>query len=493
MTTQTFCAFDLGAESGRAIVGKYANGLLTLTEVHRFPNGPVRLRSHLHWDLVRLAEELKTGLRLACAEGQPPPDCFGIDTWGVDFAFFAQDGSLLGLPFAYRDPQTDGMVEDLSRVIRREDLYRRTGIQFQPFNSIVQLHALHKRKFPFLEWADALLFIPDALTYLLTGIKRTEFTFATTSQMFNASDRRWDVELAAAVGVRRDLLQDIVQPGTLLGLLDPEVAGELKIPQIPAVAVATHDTASAVASVPAEGEGWGYISSGTWSLMGMELRHPVLTSQALDANFTNEGGVDGTYRFLRNIMGLWLLQECRRIWSAERAYSYDELARIALQAPPFRSLVNPDWPGFYRPADMPGAIREFCRLTGQRQPEDHAQTVRCIFESLALKYRETYDAMCAVAGLGVDRLHIIGGGSKNALLCQFTANATRVPVLAGPAEGTAIGNVMMQARALGVVGSLAEMRDVIRRSWAPVRYEAADTPAWEEAYHRFRSLDQPKS
>jgi rhamnulokinase len=227
--------------------------------------------------------------------------------------------------------------------------------------------------------------------------------------------------------------------------------------------------------------------------MGLELRSPVLTAQALGANFTNEGGVDGTYRFLRNIMGLWLLQECRRIWSAERNYTYDELARIALQAPPFRSLVNPDWPGFYRPADMPVAIRDFCRRTGQLEPENHAQTVRCIFESLALKYRETYDAMCSAAGREVDRLHIIGGGSKNALLCQFTANATRVPVLAGPAEGTAIGNLMMQARALGVVSSLAEMRDVIRRSWAPVRYDTADVPAWEEAYRRFRSLDQPKS
>jgi rhamnulokinase len=492
MAKSSFLAFDLGAESGRSIIGKLDNGRLTLHETHRFPNAPVRVRGHLHWDIYRLFEELKIGYRKSLAGLGEPPRSLGIDTWGVDFGLLGEGGELLGLPFAYRDPQTDGMVDRYLRATPAEEVYSRTGIQFQPFNTLIQLYALRQRKYTALDRASSLLFMPDLLSYFFTGVPATEYSFATTSQLYNPLTHTWDQDLLATVGLRPSFFQSILQTGTVLGPMAPDVADELSSPALPLIAVATHDTGSAVAAVPAEGTDWGYISSGTWSLMGIETDAPVLSRAALAANFTNEGGVDGTIRFLSNIMGLWLIQECRRRWSAEKEYSYEELMALATTGPPFRSLVDPDWQGFYHPPDMPQAIRDYCRTSSQPEPETHAQVARCVFESLALKYRATLESLRSVTGKRIEALHIIGGGSRNRLLCQFTANATGVPVLAGPAEATAIGNIMVQARSLGHVDSLAAMRDVIRRSWAPPRYLPEDVTSWQRAFEKFQTLIQAR-
>lgn len=491
MTKPTFLAFDLGAESGRAMLGTIENQKLSLQEVHRFPNGPIRVLGHLHWDIYRLLEELKTGLRKSLALAPGPIVSVGIDTWGVDFALLGPDGSLLGLPFAYRDSQTDGMVEEFLQSVPKEMVYQRTGIQFQQFNSLIQLFALRRRRYPALEWAAGLLFMPDALTYLLTGVAKSEFSIATTSQIYNPTIGDWDNDQLFAVGLKKSLMQEIVRPGTKVGSLTHEVAAEISAPTLPVIAVATHDTGSAVAAVPAEGTDWAYISSGTWSLMGIEIPVPVLTLDAMRANFTNEGGVDGTFRFLRNIAGLWLLQECRREWLAEREFSYDELMVLASSAPPFRSLVDTDWQGFYRPSDMPEAIREFCRNTGQPTPETQGQFARCVLESLSLKYRSTIEALRKAARATIRTIHIIGGGSRNKLLCQFTANATGLPVIAGPAEATAIGNIMVQARASGFAESFADMRTIVRRSFGLERYLPEQISQWEQAYSRFISLKIP--
>jgi len=492
MAKPTFLAFDCGAESGRSIIGELDNGRLTLHETHRFPNAPVRVRGHLHWDVYRLFEELKTGYRKSLATLEHPPRSLGIDTWGVDFGLLAEGGELLGLPFAYRDTQTDGMVDRYLQTTPAEYVYSRTGIQFQPFNTLIQLHALRQRRYSALDRASSLLFMPDILSYFFTGVLATEYSFATTSQLYNPITRTWDQDLLATVGLKPTFCQRILPTGTPLGTLSTDVADDLSSPAIPLIAVATHDTGSAVAAVPAEGSDWGYISSGTWSLMGIETDAPVLSRTALEANFTNEGGIDGTIRFLSNIMGLWLIQECRRRWSAQREYSYEELMALATTGLPFRSLVDPDWPGFYHPADMPEAIKEYCRRTEQPEPESHAQVARCVFESLALKYRATLESLRSVTGKKIETLHIIGGGSRNRLLCQFTANATGIPILAGPAEATAIGNIMVQARALGHVDSLASMREVIRRSWAPPRYLPEEVPSWERAFEKFRILIQKR-
>jgi rhamnulokinase len=489
MTKHAFLAFDLGAESGRAMLGVLHDGMLQLHEIHRFPNGPIQVHGHLHWDIFRLFDELKTGLRKACASGLPAPESIGIDTWGVDFGFLGKDGSVLGLPYAYRDPQTDGMVEELLRTIPRETLYGRTGIQFLQFNSLVQLLSLKKHGSPLLDAASDLLFIPDLLTYLFTGVKRSEFTIASTSQIINPASRSWDHEILSAVGLNPSLFQEIVLPGTVIGSVADSIRLETASPDVPLVAVATHDTGSAVAAVPAGGEEWAYISSGTWSLMGVEIESPILTPEAMRHNFTNEGGVDGKIRFLKNIAGLWLVQECRRAWTAEgKDLTYDRIVELAENASPFRSLVDPDWGGFLHPRDMREAITAYCSATGQIAPGTPGEFARCVFESLALKYRQVLDELHRILSKRVAAIHIIGGGSKNRFLCQLAANTTGLPVLAGPSEATAIGNIMVQSRTGGYCANLHEMREIIRLSCTPDRYQPRDADVCERAYDRFQSL-----
>lgn len=488
MQERSFLAFDLGAESGRAILGSLNNGRLRLEEKTRFANGMFFLQGHWRWNVYRLFEEMVKALKSCADDPRERPESLGIDTWGVDFGLLGPEGNLLDLPVTYRDSRTEGAMDDLCSRLPREEVYRLTGIQFLPFNTLFQLYSLKRDRSVTLDRAEDLLFMPDLFCYLLSGRKATEFTYATTSQLFNPREAAWEEELFRLLDLPVSLMQTIVQPGTVIGSLDAELARVTGMGEIPVVAPATHDTASAVAAVPAEGTGWAYISSGTWSLMGIETERPIFSSRALELNFTNEGGVGGTYRFLKNISGLWLLQECRRIWDRERVFSYAELIGLANAAPAFRSLIDPDDARFLNPSDMPGEIREFCRLSDQAEPDSVAATVRCILESLAFKYRWTLDQMQSLVPDRISRIHIIGGGSRNDLLCQFTADATGLPVTAGPAEATAAGNVLMQALCLGSVDNVAAIRSIVRDSFPLKTFTPKEQTAWDEAFQRFRGL-----
>jgi rhamnulokinase len=484
-----FLAFDLGAESGRAVLGTLDGGRLSVHEVRRFPNTPLALNGHIHWNVHALLDEMKAAMREAAAALGARPASLAVDTWGVDFGLLAGDGSLLGLPFCYRDHRNAGAMEDYLKLVPRAALYEATGIQFMPFNTLFQLYAMVRERSPFLDAADDLLFMPDLFNYLLTGRKAAEFTIASTSQMLDSRTRTWIPGLFQAMGLSKKLLQPIVEPGTVLGTLTEDAAAQTGYRDIPVVATAGHDTAAAVAAVPAEGDNWAYISSGTWSLVGVEAKAPIISPQSLESNFTNEGGIGGTVRFLKNVSGLWLVQGCRKAWGEDAPVTYEELTSAAADAPPFAALVDPDAPDFLNPPDMPEAIAAFCRATGQAPPASRAAMVRSLFESLALKYRLVIDQLGSILGRPVGKIHVIGGGSRNALLCQFTADATRLPVVAGPAEATAVGNILVQAMALGRVSSPAEMRAIIRDSFKLRTYRPGGTGAdWEAAYSRFRQI-----
>ena len=487
MDKQSFVAFDLGAESGRTILGTLERNHLEIQQITRFLNEMMPMGGHLHWDINGLFGNLKEGLR-ACARLGINPESIGIDTWGVDYGFLGRDGEFLELPYTYRDHRTNGMMEKFFDRVPRRRVYELTGIQFMQLNTLFQLFAAAQQSPDVVEKASRLLFMPDIFNFLFTGETKTEFTFATTSQLFNPRTRNWEPELFSALQVPISIMQQIVQPATKMGTLRTSIAQELSLAEIPVTAVASHDTGSAIAAIPAEGEDWAYISSGTWSLMGVELPQPVISDEAQESNFTNEGGVGGTFRFLKNIMGLWLLQQCRKEWSAEVQYDYDEMVKLAEQAVPFRSLLDPDYSEFFNPASMPGAIRQFCQKTSQPVPATHGQYVRSILESLALKYRSTLDQLERLTGRRIKRIHIIGGGAKNSLLCQYAANATGATVIAGPVEATAIGNIMIQALAAGCVGSLEEIRRIVRQSFEPVSYEPRDTEVWQQAYERYKDL-----
>lgn len=481
-----FLAFDLGAESGRAVVGLLEGDWLRLEEVHRFPNGPVRVLGHLHWDVLRLFSEMKRSLKTCIQQFGPGLASMGLDTWGVDFALLDRDDRLIGNPYHYRDPRTDGMMEEAFRRVPREEIFERTGIQFMQLNTLYQLLSMALSHSAELESAKRLLMMPDLLNFWLTGRKVCEFTEATTSQFYDPRAGDWARDMLERLGIPSRILGEIVPPGTVLGSLLPSVAEEVGLSDVPVIAPACHDTGSAVAAVPFESAAGCYLSSGTWSLMGVEVVEPVITPQSLEYNFTNEGGVCGTFRLLKNIMGLWLVQECRRVWAQEgESYSYDELTQMAEQAAPFVALVNPDDPAFLHPADMPAEIQAFCARTGQPVPEDRGTMIRCVLESLALTYRSTLEKLEAMLSRRLEVIHIVGGGSRNWLLCQFTADATQRPVLAGPVEATAIGNVLMQALALGEFSSLEEARAVVRNSFEMAHYEPGDPAPWDAAYERF--------
>jgi len=486
--TTHILAFDLGAESGRAVLGTLEAGRLTIHEVRRFPNTPLTLSGHIHWNAYAIFDEMKAAMRDAAAAIGARPASVGVDTWGVDFGLLARDGSLLGLPFCYRDHRNAGAMEDYLKLVPRQALYEATGIQFMPFNTLFQVYAMVRERSPLLDAAADLLFMPDLFNYLLTGRKAAEFTIASTSQMLDPHTRTWIPGLFQAMGLSKNILQPIIPPGTVLGPLAPEVVSATGFRDVPAVATASHDTAAAVAAVPAEGEDWAYISSGTWSLVGVETRSPIITARSLASNFTNEGGIGGAVRFLKNVTGLWLVQGCRKAWAADGTVSYEELARAAETAPPFAALVDPDDPAFLNPPDMPEAISAYCRRTGQRPPRSRAALVRSLLESLALKYRFVIEELGAILGRPMAKIHVIGGGSRNALLCRFTADAMGLPVVAGPAEATAAGNILVQAMALGRLSSLAEIRAIIRDSFELTTYAPSKGGAWDEAYARFRDL-----
>jgi rhamnulokinase len=487
-----FLAFDLGAESGRAVLGTLDGRRLTVHEVRRFPNTPFPLAGHIHWNVYALFDEMKAALRDAAAAVGARPAGLGVDTWGVDFGLLAKDGSLLGLPFCYRDHRHAGAMEEYFKLVPRPALYEATGIQFMPFNTLFQIYAMVRERSRLLDAAADLLFMPDLFNYLLTGRKAAEATIASTSQCLDPRTKAWIPGLFQAMGLSKKILQDIVEPGTVLGELAEEVAAATGLRHVPVVATAGHDTAAAVAAVPAEGRNWAYISSGTWSLVGVEEPAPVISEASLEANFTNEGGVGGTVRFLKNVSGLWLVQGCRKAWSADGPpATYEEMTRAAMDAPPFAALIDPDDPSFLNPGDMPSAITAFCRRTKQAPPGTKGAIVRSLLESLALKYRFVIDQLRLVLGHPIEKIHVIGGGSRNALLCQLTADATGLPVVAGPAEATAIGNILVQAMALGHVASPAEMRAIIRESFEPRSYQPSGrVPDWEAAAARFRGLSE---
>jgi rhamnulokinase len=484
-----FLAFDLGAGSGRAVLGTLDGPKLTVHEVRRFPNNPFPLAGHIHWNVYALFDEMKAAMRDAAAAVGERPASIGVDTWGVDFGLLARDGSLLGLPFCYRDHRNAGAMEDYFKLVPRDALYEATGIQFMPFNTLFQIYAMVRERSPLLDAAEDLLFMPDLFNFLLTGRKAAEFTIASTSQCLDPRTKTWVSGLFQAMGLSKKVLQDLVEPGTVLGTVTEEVAAATGLRHVPVVATASHDTAAAVAAVPAEGRNWAYISSGTWSLVGVEERSPVISAASLAANFTNEGGLGGTVRFLKNVSGLWLVQGCRKAWSAEGPVTYEDLNRAAAEAPPFTALIDPDDPGFLNPPDMPEAIAAYCRRTGQRMPETRAALVRSLLESLALKYRQVIDELRQVLGHPVERIHVIGGGSQNEVLCQLTADATGLPVVAGPAEATAVGNILVQAMAVGRLSSPAAIREIIRHSFNLRTYlPAGNVPAWDAAAARFRDI-----
>jgi rhamnulokinase len=482
--TRKLLAIDLGAESGRGVLGSFDGQRLDLDIIHRFPNGPVQTLDTMHWDVLRLHSEILNALRAA-----KEIDSVGVDTWGVDFALLSRGGALLGNPRHYRDPHTEGAMEAAFQKVSKAEIYRRTGLQFMRINSLYQLLALQRDRSPLLDVAETLLFIPDLFHYFLTGIKVNEFTDASTSQLLDPHSRTWAYDLIGKFDLPARIFGTVVQPGTVLGPLRAAVASDTGLRPVPVIAPATHDTGSAVAAVPARGESWAFISSGTWSLLGAELPQPLVTDAALAANFTNEGGVAGTTRLLKNIMGLWLVQESRRAWEkAGNSYTYDELVKLAETAKPFVSLVDPDDPAFLLPPNMPAAIGEFCRKTGQPVPSEPGPVIRCCLESLALKYRWVMDKLEGLVGKRLDAIHVVGGGSQNALLCQWTADATGRAVLAGPVEATALGNVLVQMLGLGLLGSLAEAREVVRRSVTVTEYEPHGGAGWDEQYRRFANL-----
>lgn len=480
-----FFAFDLGATSGRSILATLSDNKLELKELTRFPNKIIRVHDKYYWDILALFDELKNGLKVVSSLGVKI-DSIGIDTWGVDFVLLGADGSILSQPRSYRDPYTNGIPEEYFKMIPRKELYDLTGIQIMNFNSLFQLFAAKKEDFTALNCATDLLFIPDALSYMLTGKEVCEYTIASTSQLLNPRSKNFEAKLFEAIGVDPSIMQPVVMPGEMIGYVLENTAKECGIGKVPVVAVAGHDTASAVAAVPAENENFAYLSSGTWSLMGIEVKEPIITAESYEMNFTNEGGVDGTIRFLKNITGMWLLEQCRKEWEAEgKTYTYPEIVSMSNSVEGFQSMIDLDDASFANPESMTTAIACYCQKTKQKAPVSDADYIRCIFDSLALKYRYVLESLKRIAPFEIEKLHVIGGGSQNRLLNQATADSIGIPVVAGPCEATAIGNVMLQAKGIGLVNSLQEMRDVVKNSVAPEVFMPENTDLWDKAYQRF--------
>jgi rhamnulokinase len=482
-------AFDAGATSGRCMIGTLANGKLELRELTRFPNKIIRVHDKYYWDIFALFEALKDGLKTAAAQNIKI-DAIGIDTWGVDFVYLGEDGSILGTARSYRDPYTTGMPEAyFEEFFSRKEVYERTGIQIMNFNSLFQLYAAKKENSPALQHADKILFMPDALSYMLTGKKICEYTILSTSQLLNPNTKQVENALLEAMGIKASLIPQIIMPGQVIGTLTGNLSNECGVGQIPVIAVAGHDTGSAVVSVPAENGKFAYLSSGTWSLMGIEVDAPIINDDSFNFSFTNEGGVDGTIRFLKNITGMWLLEQCRKEWETMgQAFTYPEITALSGSVEGFRFFVDPDDPSLANPESMTKAIAAFCKRTGQKTPESAADFVRCIFDSLVMKYKYVLDCLQKIAPFPIEKLHVIGGGSYNKLLNQMTADAIGIPVVAGPGEATAMGNIMMQAKGLGYVNSLQEIRDIIRGSVNPDVFYPQHTGRWNEKYQYFLTL-----
>ena len=478
-------ACDLGAESGRLMLGTIADGRLALEELHRFPNRVTRVGGSLHWDIPGLFAELKIGLRKA-AHLKRDIASISTDSWGVDYVLLDADGEVMPPAFHYRDPRTAQGIKRVQGTMSWHEIFAETGIQFMPLNTLYQLAAEEPGR---LRNASQILMIADAFNFWLSGTSRMEESNASTTQLYNPQARQWSGKLLRALDLPEKLLPQIVSSGTRLGTLTPELRRDTGLGEIAVIAGCSHDTAAAVAAVPAHGENWAYLSSGTWSLLGVEFSKPLLTEACRELNFTNEVGFGGTIRLLKNISGLWIVQECRREWAQDgEEYDYATLTRLASEAPPFVSLIHPDDPRFLAPASMTGAIAAFCRESNQPVPVAPGAFIRCALESLALLYRRTVLELQQLTGRHIERLHIVGGGSRNPLLNQFAANATQLAVLAGPVEATAAGNVMVQAIALGEVASLTAARAIVAASLPIEPVQPRDRAAWERAFSRFETL-----
>lgn len=476
-------AFDFGASSGRAIIGIYDGDKITLEEVHRFTNDPVEVQGTIYWDILRLFHEVKQGIIKAKNAGGF--DSIGVDTWGVDFGLIDEFGCLLENPIHYRDRRTNGILEEAFKLIPREELYGITGIQFMELNTVFQLLALKKYRPHMLERADKLLFMPDLFTYMLTGKKVTEYSIATTSQMVDLATRGWSGTVLEKLGIPDKLLNEIVPSGTVAALLSGGVCEECGVASVPVISVCGHDTQAALTAIPSAEKDFAFISSGTWSLFGTELDEPIINEKAIHMNVTNEGGYGYSIGFLKNIIGLWLIQESRRHWNRHgNDYSYADLERLALEAEPFKCFINPDAPEFLPHGNIPERVRAYCQNTGQPVPQSVGEVVRCIYESLAMKYRLTFEKLMDCTGKDYSAIHVIGGGTKDTLLCQMTANSCGRKVLAGPIEATVLGNIVVQLLATGEIESIAKAREIVARSEGVKEYLPKESAKWKEAYER---------
>ena len=482
-------AFDFGASSGRAILGVFDGEKITLREVHRFSNDPVDVRSTTYWDVLRLFYEIKQGIVKAKLEGGF--DSIGIDTWGVDFGLLDEFGCLLENPIHYRDLRTKGMIEEAFRIIPREEFYQKTGIQFMELNTVFQLFSLRKYRPHILERAHRLLFMPDLFAYLLTGQEKTEYSIATTSQLVDIETKDWSFEIMDKLGIPRRLFTALSPSGTINGMLAPDVCAECGVPSVPVYSVCGHDTQSAISAVPSTEKDFVFLSSGTWSLFGTEPDAPIVNEKSLAMNVTNEGGYGGTTGFLKNIIGLWLIQESRRQWAREgQSYSYADLEKLALAAEPFRSFIDPDAPEFVPRGDLPQRVRDYCEKTDQPVPQSVGEIMRCIYESLAMKYRLTLEKISDCTEKTYPVIHVIGGGTKDTLLCQMTANACGVPVKAGPIEATVLGNIAVQMIAGGAIRDVAEARRIVMASETVREYTPANCAEWQKAYRRYLAVTE---
>ena len=480
-----YIAVDLGAESGRVMIGSVWARKLILEEIHRFANGPIEEDGSLKWDFENLMTEIKTGIRKAAKAAGTQVWGIGVDSWGVDFALLDGDGKLVENPYHYRDSQTNGMQEKAFELMPKRDIYENSGLQFMQLNSLYQLLAMRMANSIALAKARDLVFIGDLVSYYLCGKIFAEYTLASTSQFMDMRTGRWSKAIMDGLSLPMDILPKVVPPGTVVGQLGAKTGVGLGCGPIPIIAIGAHDTASAVAAVPASRGNWAYLSSGTWSLMGVEIPKAVVSDKTFRYEFTNEGGVENTIRLLKNIMGLWLMQECKRQWQRQgEDLTYDELTDLAQEAKPFAARLTVDDPAFLPPGDMPKRINEHLAKTGQQTTDDKGQMMRIVLESLALRYRAVMEYLEDATGNTVDVVHIVGGGIQNELLCQFTANALGKKVITGPIEATASGNILMQAIATGQIRSLSEARDIVRKSFDLKEYQPQDTALWQEQYRK---------
>lgn len=480
-------AFDLGASSGRGIIASLDGGKITLNEIHRFANNGVNVRGTFYWDILYLFDQIKQGIVKAKLAGGF--DSIGIDTWGVDFGLLDENGDLIGNPVHYRDARTDNIPDELFCVVNRESVYKKTGIQIMNFNTLYQLYYLAKHRPDILKRADKMLFIPDLLNYFLTGEKRSEYTIASTSQMLDPYARDWNRELLGAVEIPQNILCDIIPAGTVVGEVSEDICTELGTAPVPVIAVGSHDTASAVVSVPTDKKDFVYISCGTWSLFGTELDAPNISEEGCKSSYTNEGGYGGSIRFLTNIMGLWLIQESRRTWIKQgNELSFGDLEQAALKCEPFKCFIDPDSPEFGKPGDIPERVRRFCERTGQYVPQTTGEVMRCIYESLALKYKHAFLNLKKLTGKDFEGIHIVGGGTKDPLLCRMTAAACNIEVMAGPIEATALGNIAVQMMTLGEISDISEARAVIKNSFDIKSYTPDGADEWDKAYAKFKEI-----